>query len=1417
MSSRFPPTHDSRYAPRTRSRSPPRYQEWRPSGPSNPGFSNRHGDFGRGLDPPRGPKTFNDAPRGSLSGPGANPVAPLGPRGRGAPPRSEFRELRDAPPLGTDRSFREREFDRRPRPTSPRNRSPVRGFRDGPPPPREMDIGRGRRDSRDGPIPSGPNYSDSPSFNQAPFGRGSFNGRGRGRGRGDFEFRGRRGPVDDRNTFRPRDRSPPTRWGGAPRNDRDDWRPERREDDRWHERDDRDREADRFRREPVSSRFDSRPPTPHQQAPLAPPSTERVPPFEPSRDDAGARRPSTTSLTGSKEPLRRESQAQPQPPAVPLPPNDLLAGRVESSAARYGSRTSSPPPSAPQVPAFGSLSFKSQPYSGPTSNVWKASPESRAPTAPIAPTKQPVPSSPVPKSAPTAPKAQLTAPPPAAPRAPRALENGPPTAPRELPLDRTSALPKARNSSAPQPPIPTAPWALRTDDRATGPFASATVREGRSLSGSFQSGSANIPTSPRSTAAPIAQMNPTKPMDVMVGQPPLPPSQTSPENTIRDARLPPRAEMAPPKLGTPPPSAPSGPRNVHSFSTSPVLPSANVPTAPKAIRGPPVAPRASIDRGPPTHRPMDRTGMPPARPPPGAPRAPAWNQWIRPGAPQYRDPVVPAKRDANGEEKPSHSFPRASPQSMHRQISDPSTSKVDEVKDDRALKTAPASPEHTLPEERKVVSNLRTEINNETVIPSHEDQQENVEESEIATPESSEDISDEEGMDLDEEDFAQSKAKFERQKAHLEAQMIDLSLRQYRAVTPLETIAKLARITHSDLPSPETPLSPGSKEVGMQENVDTHHPPSPLVSTSSRTQDDVESTIITPKQEQLDDAEDMADVEMDTSEQLPESKASIDPANMDDVEDIVMDGSDALDGIMPRPRKTREAVSLPYLTKSPLTPLSELDAFHDNIARQHAMKPALMVHYQTQATEDESLQKSLCEDYIEKYRAWRLETQLLNRERASKESEERQMSVELGLDLESSPVLESAVSESRSRLHKFSSEWDIQKVLKESEETARLEQEKQDRESRRAQIDLEKEAVIPDVWDKVSREKNVYKNMNRYREPICLTEIYGYEPAIDTFTEVEHKRFLELFKEHPKKWGEIAVHLPGRTYADCIHHYYKYKWDGRFKETKARRKGKGSGRGRGGKTGASRARAAPLMADLSKGEDDSSSGPMLTETGRPRRAATRTAYTAEKDPEAKTASTTASTVKKGVSNNDAGPEKPIKRRRTAATGEKVPKRSRQAAASAAASIASPAGVDKDMLPSKEELARAQNLEDASLLAGLSTGHRNIPGVPVADYAHDTFPAHNTGEVAEKSRSTTQPSLQRSSASSYWSVPEQTDFVKFIAHFGTDFGAIANHMGTKTQTMVCHLIFRFCDCNAYCFLGEKLLPEVVRKWKPPRRY
>ena len=47
-----------------------------------------------------------------------------------------------------------------------------------------------------------------------------------------------------------------------------------------------------------------------------------------------------------------------------------------------------------------------------------------------------------------------------------------------------------------------------------------------------------------------------------------------------------------------------------------------------------------------------------------------------------------------------------------------------------------------------------------------------------------------------------------------------------------------------------------------------------------------------------------------------------------------------------------------------------------------------------------------------------------------------------------------------------------------------------------------------------------------------------------------------------------------------------------------------------------------------------------------------------------------------------------------------------------------------------------------------------------------------------------PQQQRSSpTSSYWSVPEQTDFYNLLRYFGTDWHAIARSIKTKTHVMV----------------------------------
>ena len=47
----------------------------------------------------------------------------------------------------------------------------------------------------------------------------------------------------------------------------------------------------------------------------------------------------------------------------------------------------------------------------------------------------------------------------------------------------------------------------------------------------------------------------------------------------------------------------------------------------------------------------------------------------------------------------------------------------------------------------------------------------------------------------------------------------------------------------------------------------------------------------------------------------------------------------------------------------------------------------------------------------------------------------------------------------------------------------------------------------------------------------------------------------------------------------------------------------------------------------------------------------------------------------------------------------------------------------------------------------------------------------------------QQQQQRAGPSSYWSVPEQMDFIKLVNYYGKDWNAIAARMGTKTATMV----------------------------------
>lgn len=153
---------------------------------------------------------------------------------------------------------------------------------------------------------------------------------------------------------------------------------------------------------------------------------------------------------------------------------------------------------------------------------------------------------------------------------------------------------------------------------------------------------------------------------------------------------------------------------------------------------------------------------------------------------------------------------------------------------------------------------------------------------------------------------------------------------------------------------------------------------------------------------------------------------------------------------------------------------------------------------------------------------------------------------------------------------------------------------------------------------------------------------------------------------------------------------------------------------------------------------------------------------------------------------------------------------------AAAPSGSPLKMERDVQFRASELSREDQarVEEASLLAGLQSSYNRVQADVVPMYSTEAF-LQSTAPVehVDRVRPTGQGPLQRSSASSYWSVPEVQDFMKFIGHFGTDFGAIAAHMGTKTQTMVstgtvCWCVWQEAD---WFDTGQKLLSASCREW------
>ncbi|KAF2474159.1 uncharacterized protein BDR25DRAFT_351689 [Lindgomyces ingoldianus] len=1375
-SSRYP---DNRY-PRDRDRERSPYRDRRPSGygggyppRGSDSTSRQHLDSSAfsPRDVPRGPKSLVDVPRTVNPGPPSGvPSGPRDGRGRGFPGRGDgpSNSLRDAPPLTDTRDRwradrdrdrdRDRDFERRDRRPSPRPRSPIRDVRDSRDLPRDLDIGRARRNSRDGPPSAGSTYSDPPLGMSSSY-RGSGSGRGRGTGREfNVDSRGRgRSYHDDRgdhygprpSMYRPRSRSrePPLRREREIRDDRDFDRRDR-EERRFSRRDDDRRGHDSYIGPGTSLNTNTRstdsrhaggaadarhiPGTP--TGPLTPHSAHHPSTGDrlgPPSDSYSRRSSIATEPVSTKDP-RRESDR-----------NDLLASRAEASRERYAPRASSPPAA---VPAFG------------FSNVWRNPALDAKPIAAahISKPAQPVPPAPAlstpatsAPAIPTAPKSII----------PSGLSIVPPTGPKadrvpdrqQVEIQNQDARPSVVEQARienPQRPPPSS-----STHSSTNPPMSEGL-ETKSLSQL----SAN---SPSLGLAPRARVPPTGP-------------QAGPRSNPSPSFV--RPPPAPyPSRDASPGAIPSGPRNAMSMNTSPKSIPVSIPTGPKADRTPSMAPRpsmyASLDR-PPFSAPRMPIGG-------GAPKS---NQWVRPGL-VNRVASIPTKRDFPSEDRerpfgatlkaPKVEGTSTAAESQRLEHQKLGISTVAQTSDNRGPTNRASSeqlPKISSLKSQLLESRRLSDVSMPDASPPAVKPPVSVNSSAPGVMEDSD-----EDLDLDEADFAESEAKYNKEKALLVSKRIDLRVARLRATSPLQEIMLLASITSDHLPHDETQApDPAEEEIPI--------PPIAQAPPGSTT-----TELLTPKAEET--------------------------------EDITMEETSPVSGIAPATRALRplrelsidrestpDLSSLPWLRDGPPTPLSDLD--QDRPALSEASLEAIRNKLRNDSVPSIS-HKEVLKQYADAYRQWRLRIRDLDENREHEE-QERPQSAEPSMkvttpDIQSSAIaammeVPPATTGRRGHSGRWATELDFEQVLKESLKTAEEERMgKKEKGPKKSISDPEREATLPLQMTEQEVQRRRFIDTNFQREPGQGIFVYHYEPPEDDFSQEEHDIMVRHYKDqYAKKWGKLAEMLhkeagTSRTYKDCINHYYKSKWNKEYKGKVKR--GRGARRARGG--GAARGRIA-ATANAERPEAYGEDGPpplALTDSGRPRRQAAPT-FGAESELDANTPVPTPGRPRRQT-DADGAPEKGGRRGKAGKEkGGRKPKNQPLAAAPAE----SPMKIDR------KERALGVKMEDE--FSKRTLGELTLPiGQPSSmedpmSLQGDTHlhPALSTGSSTMIERPKAHANA-RLGPSSYWSVAESTDFKKNVAHFGTDWAAIANYMGTKTQTMVKNQYLRLVESGT--------APELAR--------
>jgi serine/arginine repetitive matrix protein 2 len=815
-----------------------------------------------------------------------------------------------------------------------------------------------------------------------------------------------------------------------------------------------------------------------------------------------------------------------------------------------------------------------------------------------------------------------------------------------------------------------------------------------------------------------------------------------------------------------PPSAPTGPRSSsqplgRASSAGPPVRDAS-PSASMA-NIPPLGPRGSIPqlpKGLPDNIPIGPRAMVMNRAPPTAPRnhrqqATSW-QW-RPNEPTVppRAPSIPAKRDANGEEKERTPVPERLFESARVGSSAPYSMDVRKPSD------SPVKTFLTLggyPEKLKLAANEDIRM---TDVPSK---------GSPISPGAGKGYyssDDDEDQGLTEEDFKEQAEQYKQRRAELEAQR-EIFQRKHRATTPLQELDKgnaiLAIVDEMRLPASPEPSPAPIADTTMTEEVPTKSP---------------------------------------TPEEVPSPMRSASEAPV---------VASAPRELTPEMSKSPDFEYLPYLPERPPTPISNPEQLED--VADDDLQNLIDAEIQEMEHEDDENQTAREEQFRSLYYPWKRNAVILDREREIVETEVTQSKIEIDIPEPSveQPVTPLPTSTESRRLHKYSSELDLERALEESRLLEELRQQKAERDKLEAAANVEREAEVPTLLTEHEIELRNFKDTSLLRNAEESLRVFEFAPPEDTLTPEQSREFTKLWKKHPKMWHMIAdaLHL---TTKECIYHYYATKWDKPYKGGKARKpKRPGLGNTRRGLIGA--------RGRLEVDTDTPDTAVGLTETGRPRRAAAPVFskptmgkggdLEAETDSPAPSGKRTAGnktdngiTEGRGSGRGKVAKEKPARKPRNqplvaktsaVSSPQKVARERKDKAASVTPALTGEGEEwtgKRESVPPQERLMPIlvpQQQQQQLQQPLLQTYPAEPPNMHMYREANSNLTPmdHTPGapQIPVSQRSRSHSNTQKANASSYWSVTEETEFQACLIYYGTDFQQIAAHINKKTPVMVC---------------------------------